>query len=88
MEYEKIAIFDQYHASSRVVNLSTVRPSGRPIVIRVSSDRHKLVTFNAGSTEAFVDRGRQTTKHHASVNIVYNKKREASTLRRRQQNRI
>ena len=57
VEYEKISVFDQYLASSRVVNGATVSCCKQSAV-------GPLMTLITGGTEkAFVDRGTQTTKH-------------------------
>jgi len=62
--------------------LSTVRPSR--VANRVPPDRSKLVTLIAGrlvvvaAAAAFFDRRRRTTLRHASVNLVYDRKLDAT----------
>jgi len=67
---KKIAIFDQYVALSRVVNGATVR------CCKQNAAGPWQVGDIAGSSKAavFVDRGRQTTKRQASVNLAYVRK--------------
>jgi len=83
--WKKIAIFELYLALSHIVN--GMRPSG--VVNRVPPDRGKLVTLMAGSIKRrrllIAGDGRRSATHQWNSCLW----REASTLRRRQQqNRI